>query len=93
MATLHIEHAISDFDTWRGAFKRAEGLRAQHGVRGYDIRHPVDDPTYLMIDLTFDSTDAAQAFLVELHKIWKSPTAAPALVGPPQTKILESVSI
>jgi hypothetical protein len=93
MATLHIEHAISDLDTWRGAFKHAEGLRAKHGVRGYDVRHPVDDPSYLLIDLTFDSTDAAESFLVELRKIWKSPTAAPALVGAPQTKILESVSV
>jgi len=93
MATLHIEHAISDLDTWRGAFKRGEGLRAEHGVRGYDVRHPVDDPSYLLIDLTFDSADAAERFLVDLRKIWQSPTAAPALVGAPQTKILESVSV
>lgn len=91
MTTLHIEHAIKDLDMWRDAFEHAAGLRARHGVRGYDIRHPVDDPSYLMIDLTFDSTSAAEGFLVELNKIWRTPTAAPALVGVPQTRILETV--
>lgn len=91
MTTLHIEHAIKDLDMWREAFGRAAGLRAQHGVRGYDIRQPVDDPSYLMIDLSFDTTNAAEGFLVELHKIWQTPAASPALVGAPQTRILETV--
>lgn len=91
MTTLHIEHAIKDLDMWREAFGRAAGLRAQHGVRGYDVRHPIDDPSYLMIDLTFDSVSAAEGFLVDLNKIWRTPAASPALVGAPQTRILETV--
>ena len=91
MTTLHIEHAIKDLEMWREAFGRAAPLRAQHGVRGYEIRHPVDDPNYLMIDLTFDTTAAAEGFLVELHKVWQTPAASPALVGAPQTRILETV--
>jgi hypothetical protein len=91
MTTLHIEHAIKDLDMWREAFGRAAGLRAQHGVRGYDVRQAVDDPCYLLIDLTFDTTSAAQGFLVELKKIWRTPTASPALAGAPQTRILETV--
>ena len=91
MTTLHIEHAIKDLDMWREAFGRAEGLRAQHGVRGYEIQHPVDDPLYLMIDLRFDTTSAAEGFLVELNKIWRTPAASPALVGTPHTRILETV--
>jgi hypothetical protein len=91
MTTLHIEHAIKDLDMWRQAFGRAAGLRAQHGVRSYDIRQAVDDPSYLMIDLTFDTAGAAEGFLVELNKIWRTPTASPALVGAPKTRILETV--
>ena len=91
MTTLHIEHAIKDLDMWREAFGRAAGLRAQHGVRGYDVRQAVDDLSYLMIDLTFDTTNAAQGFLVELNKIWRTPTASPALAGAPRTRILETV--
>ena len=91
MTTLHIEHAINDLDVWREAFGRAAALRSQHGVRGYEIRHPVDDPNYLMIDLSFDTAGAAEGFLMELHKIWQTPAASPALVGAPQARILETV--
>lgn len=91
MATLHIEHEIKDLTMWREAFDRAAPLRAEHGVRGYLISHPVDDPNYLMIDLAFDSAGAAEGFLVQLHKIWKTPAASPALIGAPVTRILETV--
>lgn len=91
MTTLHIEHAITDFDTWREAFGRAAEVRARFGVRGYEIKRPVDDPSYLMIDLTFDRADAAAAFLEQLHQIWQTPTASPALDGAPRTRILETV--
>jgi hypothetical protein len=91
MTTLHIEHAIKDIEMWREAFRRAAPLRAQHGVRGYDIRQPVDDEHYVTVDLTFDNAGAAEGFLVELHKIWQTPTASPALAGTPRTRILEMV--
>lgn len=91
MTTLHIEHAIKDLAMWREAFNRAAPLRAEHGVRGYEIRHPVDDPNYLMIDLAFDSAGAAEGFLVQLHQIWQTPAASPALVGAPVTRILQTV--
>ncbi|MGI8652227.1 MAG: hypothetical protein ACR2I7_05445 [Geodermatophilaceae bacterium] len=54
MPTLHIEHAISDFDLWRGAFERFEQYRTQAGVRAERIQRPVDDPQYVVIDLDFD---------------------------------------
>ncbi|CAN5424959.1 hypothetical protein BH18ACT1_BH18ACT1_05140 [soil metagenome] len=88
MTTVHIEHAITDLGTWRTAFGRAAGLREQHGVRSYEVRQPVDDPAYVVIDLTFDDVPAAEGFLVELRTIWRT---APALVGAPQARILESV--
>jgi hypothetical protein len=91
MTTLHIEHAVKDLGMWREAFGRAAPLRAHHGVRSYAIRSPVDDQHYLMIDLTFDNASAAEGFLVELHKIWQTPAASPALAGAPKTRILETV--
>jgi hypothetical protein len=33
MTTLRIEHAISDFSTWKAAFDRFAGAWAQAGVR------------------------------------------------------------
>ena len=90
MATLRIEHQIHDFDMWKAAFDRLPELRARAGVRQHRIFRPTDDPKYVMIDLDFDSTDAAQDFLAVLHRdVWQSTEKAPALIGRPQTRIIE----
>ena len=38
VATLHIEHAISDYVVWKGAFDRFASVREQSGVRGIASR-------------------------------------------------------
>jgi len=91
MPTLHIEHAISDFDLWRGAFERFEQYRTQAGVRAERIQRPVDDPQYVVIDLDFDTVTAAEKFLDFLTTtVWSSRDKSPALTGTPQTRILEA---
>ena len=90
MNTLHIEHAIADFDQWHAAFERFGELRRQSGVRGQRVQQPVGDPHYVVIDLDFDSADEAQRFLSFLEStVWTSRENAPALVGTPQAKILQ----
>jgi hypothetical protein len=90
MPTLHIEHAIVDFDLWKAAFDRLAELRKQSGVLRHRIQRPVDDPRYVVIDLDFDTTDEAEAFVEFLRtKVWSSRENAPALAGAPHTKILE----
>ncbi len=90
MNTLHIEHAVTDFDVWSAAFGRFAGIRRQAGVRGERIFRPVDDPRYVLIDLDFDTAEAAQAFLQFLTtKVWAVQENAPALSGAPQTTILQ----
>jgi hypothetical protein len=42
-----------------------------------------------MIDLEFDSSSAAEAALAALREVWRSPVAAPALAGSPQTRIVD----
>lgn len=92
MTTLHIEHAITDFDTWRAAFDRFDDMRRQSGVRRHRILRPVDDGRYVVIDLDFDGVDEAERFLEFLRtRVWSSPETAPALAGAPQTRILEVV--
>jgi hypothetical protein len=90
MPTLHIEHPIRDYDTWKAAFERDPAGRRQGGVRRYRVLRPIDDPNYVMIDLDFDSTSQAEAFLAALRTVWQSPQAAPALGGSPQTRIVEA---
>jgi len=90
MATLRIEHAIHDYDTWQEAFDRFARARAQAGVRGFAIRQPADDPKYLTLDLEFDTQGQAESFASFPHdRVWSSPASSPALAGRPQTSVLE----
>ena len=94
MHVLRIEHPIRDFDTWKGAFDRFSDFRQQSGVRRYRILRPIDDPNYIMSDLEFDSPSEAEGFLAALWRnVWSSREAAPALLGEPQTRIVEAVEI
>lgn len=90
MATLLIEHRITDFATWRGAFARFADHRRAGGVQGEHIYQPVDDPRYVLITLDFADGSQAASFLDFLHEqVWPSPTASPALDGAPRTVILQ----
>lgn len=90
MATLHIEHPITDFDTWSKAFGRFEEARRQAGVRAHRVQRPVDDDRYVVIDLDFDDVQSAEAFRGFLKaNVWSNAANAPALVGEPQTRILQ----
>ncbi len=92
MTTLHIEHEISDFTTWKGAFDRINDVRVKSGVLHHRVQRPVDDPCYVVIDLDFGTTSEAESFLDFLRtRIWSANENSPALVGSPQAKILDLV--
>jgi hypothetical protein len=91
MYTLQIEHEITDFGLWKAAFDRDPVNRAASGVTGHRISRPVDDPHYVVVELDFERRDQAEALLANLHaKVWNSSVAAPALLGAPKSRILES---
>jgi hypothetical protein len=90
MPTLHIAHAISEFEVWQQAFMRFGQARQQAGVKSYQVRRPVDDPQYVVIDLDFDTVEQAERFRNFLRKnVWSSSANSPALAGSPETKVLE----
>ncbi len=75
MPTLHIEHPISDLDTWLGAFSRFEQARRGAGVIAQRVAHPVDDHNYIVVQLDFETTDDADNFKSFLEtRIWSNPT-------------------
>jgi LPS sulfotransferase NodH len=93
MPTLHIEHEITGFAEWKHAFDRFAVARDHAGVRRHTVRRPVDDPLYVVIDLDFDTTQQAVAFLDILRtRVWTSSRDSPALAGTPRTRILEIVA-
>ncbi|GAA3614636.1 hypothetical protein [Microlunatus ginsengisoli] len=87
-ATLHIEHEITDYPTWKAAFDRFSEHRKRAGVTSHRIRLREDDPRQIVIDLDFDSTAHARAFSRFLHdSVWGTGDS-PALVGTVTTRIL-----
>ena len=92
MVTLHIEHSITDYDTWRGAFDGFDAARRASGVTAERILQPIDDQRYVVVDLDFDTPEQASSFLHFLEReVWSSETSAPALAGVPRTAILQSL--
>ncbi len=92
MATLHIEHPISDLKTWLTAFGRFAEARQRGGVRAHRIYQPVDDDKYILIDLDFDSIEEAEGFKRSLElNVWSSREASPGLAGTPQARVLKRV--
>ncbi|MCU0504359.1 MAG: hypothetical protein MUE82_01085 [Chloroflexi bacterium] len=90
---VQIEHAVHDYDAWKEAFDLDPVDRAGGGVRRYRIVRPVDDPSYVAIDLEFDDADTAIAFRESLTRLWASPAARAALAGVPSSRIVEPVEV
>jgi hypothetical protein len=89
MDTLRIEHPISDYSVWRRAFDAVADARTEAGVRAHRVHRPADDDHYVLIDLDFDTAEAATAFLGFLRtRIWSSSASSPALAGEPVTRVL-----
>ncbi|GAC1609277.1 MAG: hypothetical protein NVS3B26_09730 [Mycobacteriales bacterium] len=93
MATLHIEHSITDLATWLGAFNRFAEARAGAGVRQTRVHQPIDDEHYIYVQLDFDDLAAATAFLGFLQSVvWASADASPGLQGAPTGRVLTGVT-
>ena len=94
MHLLQIEHPVSDFDTWKGVFDSFSDFRKRSGVRRYRVLQPTGDANYVIIELEFDSSSGAEAFLAALRRnVWSSREAAPTLPGEPQTRIVEAAEV
>jgi hypothetical protein len=91
--TLHIEHAITDLQTWLGAFGQFAEARTNAGVVAQRVRQPVDDARYIVVDLEFDSVEAAEGFKTFLETVvWQSADLSPGLDGVPIARVLEDVT-
>lgn len=93
MFTLSIEHAITDYPTWKRAFDGFAQARAQGGVQSQRIRRPVGDEHYLVIELDFSTREQAERFGQFLRNVvWKNRDASPGLAGEAQARVLEPVA-
>ena len=91
MYILRIEHEVRDFDGWKKAFDSDPVGRQKSGVRCYRVLRAVDDPSYVMIDLEFDTTNQAEALLAALRAVWSRIEGK--IVIDPRARIVEAVEI
>jgi hypothetical protein len=89
MVTLRIQHAVPAFETWKQAFDADPLDRKGGGVRRYSIHRSVSDPSFVMIDLEFETVVEADAFLERLRILWGG--AARAVMRNPQAWVVETV--
>jgi hypothetical protein len=93
MATLQIEHPISDLPTWLAAFDGFADARREAGVLAQRVQQPVDDDKYIVVDLEFETIDDAAKFKEFLETvIWQSRDLSPGLAGTPRARILQGVT-
>jgi hypothetical protein len=89
VATLHIEHEITNFSTCKAAFDRFAVKRSEAGVTAHRIYQPHDDAGYVIVQLDFPSLEQAQAFGEFLETRVRSTAAnSPGLAGSPRARIL-----
>ena len=92
MSSLHIEHNVTDLAEWYETFSTFEEFRSQGGVTSVSVRHGVDDPSLVAVDLEFGSTAEARSFLELLEtQVW--PNSPHLGGGIPQSRILEPVGV
>ena len=60
MATLHIEHAITDLATWQRPSTGSRTGRVAAGVVAQRIHQPVDDDRYVVVQLDFPTRRQAR---------------------------------
>lgn len=94
MATLLIEHPITDYDTWHAAYSRMAGRRAAGGVQRERIMQPVADSHYVLVELEFAAVEEAQRFQHFLEtQVWSDPAHSPAVQGRPQARVVDTAPV
>ena len=87
MIILHIEHSVTDFDSWKASFDSYEEFRQKSGVYRYQVLRPIDNPNFAMIDLEFNSLSEAEALLSGVQQVWKRVNGT--LINNPQWRFSE----
>lgn len=89
MPILRIEHSVPDFNGWKQAFDSDPVDRKGSGVRRYQVLRSVEDPSYVMIDLEFDTLDQAEGLLTKMRRVWSN--EGQKVMRDPQARIVDSV--
>lgn len=89
MFIVQIEHPVPSFDGWKQVFDDDPLNRKESGVRRHRIFRPIDDPQCAVVDLEFDTSSEAEAFLARLRHLWQSVEGT--IMENPRGRIVEIV--
>jgi hypothetical protein len=91
MPVVRIEHSVPSFEKWKQVFDSDPANRKRSGVRRYQVYRLQNDPNYVMIDLEFDTTGEAEAFVQTMQRIWGGP--GKDVMQNPRARILDVVEV
>jgi hypothetical protein len=80
---------VSHFEGWKKAFELDPINRKKAGVRRYRIYRPIEDASYVIIDLEFENLKDAQDTLTGLRSLWNNVEGQ--VMMHPKTRILDIV--
>jgi hypothetical protein len=90
MPILHIEHRITDLDTWLQVFNSRAQAREQAGVAAVHIFQSEEDPGHIVELLFFDTDEGPRNYQKFLREYaWLE--SSPGLAGHPHAAILHEV--
>ena len=89
MPILQIEHKVPNYEAWKKAFDSDPIDRKASGVKMYRLCRSDDDPDYIIIDLEFDTVEAANAMLAALRNLWNKVEGT--IMVSPKTRILHRI--
>jgi len=61
--TMLVRHRVGDFDTWLRIYTGFAAFQREGGVRSQSALRSADDPSDILVTHTFDSREAAEAYL------------------------------
>jgi hypothetical protein len=88
MPIVQIEYAVRDFEAWKTAFHNGPANRKEAGVQRYRILRPVGDPHYVIVEVEFESTEEARAFIDAMQDVWDS--LAYKVIESPRARIVDA---
>jgi hypothetical protein len=89
---LHIEHRIADLGTWLRDFASRAPVREQAGVTAVQVFQAEDDPQNIVVNLFFDTDDAANNYRTFLREQAWSSSSSPGLAGNPSAIIFHELA-
>jgi hypothetical protein len=89
MFILRIEHAVSDFASWKRTFDSDPAGRQTAGVRHFRVLRPVDDAQFATVDLEFAERQEAEAMLQRLQRLWGRIEGS--LITGPRSRLFEVI--